>query len=437
MKMSRNLLLMFFFFMSIHICRRIIYSFTSVDITQYWCIPAIFFLFLATRSYSVRCPRPLTLPTYTAKLILLFVAIILLCGSGILHRSMLTYIFADTWIHTVILLFLILGQYDQLWEDIEKPLVILFWIGFAIVIVGLFRPTVEFVRGGADIGEIQAGGRGLVGTLGYDTKALLSFWPICFMLAYFRPNIDKWKILGISTAMAYLILQILFLKRAPSVRVLTYFIMVVLISRPLAGYTKNGTTILLLLGGVIIVIAFANTEVLLQRFKEAENITRFREAGAMLQDIKGLDVFIGRGMGGSYIPPEGWKAGTLIINKYGEMGNISAHIGVLVLYLKGGLLLIFLHLLLVVPLFRRKGRAWYNNRANLAAISILPIWLLFRLIEGYASLSVPYEAMVFAFTSARLNVIDSGDNMSSGYMEDNYETVDMQWADEAINHEVL
>ena len=422
MKFPRFLLLMFFLFMTAHICRPFIYSFTSLDIKQYWCIPALIFLMLAVKSYSSRCLPSTVIPTFTAKVLMLFLAIIFLCLYGIFRGNFLTYIFTDAWILMVILCFLVLGRYDQPWYDMEKPLIILFWIGFAMVLVGLFRPEVMISTWGVDVSTEKD--QASSATLGYDVQFLLSFWPICFALAYFRPRMDKWRILGLGTAVAYLALQIYFLKRAPSARVFAYVITIVFVAAIVHARPVSWTTILLITAFVVIAGTMVSTEALLRRFKEAERTSRFSEAWALLDDLSGAEVLIGRGMGGYFKPPEGWRAGLAVVNKNGEMGRTGVHIGACIPYLKGGLLLFLLNLSFVVPMFRRKGSEWYTDRLNLAAISTLPVWLLFQLTEGSPSLGAPYDAIIFGFACARMSVVSSGQDTSIEFADDGYDSDD-------------
>merc|ERR1712127_1116897 len=97
-----------------------------------------------------------------------------------------------------------LGSYNSVWEDMYKPLTILFWIFCIPVFIGTYIPRLHLLESGAADYLIEKyGGLTPTGTLAYEIYPILDFFPIVFMLAVMYKKLDIWKILGLGTILIY------------------------------------------------------------------------------------------------------------------------------------------------------------------------------------------------------------------------------------------
>ena len=345
---------------------------------------------------------------FRAKLMMLVVSVILLTVYGYVRGNLLRLVLLDIWPYAAIFLFLVLGRYDQAWEDLEKPLILGFWALFLLCVLGLNYPK-PLARGAGLISVEVAGQRGFTNSLGYDLNKLTYFWPIVLMLGYTRRRVDIWKILGLASILAFLTLQILFQKRAPVARAMAYLFTVALIVPLLQKKLKLGTTTIVLLGSLVVVFVVAsvgtNWSYLIERYQGGAwgiGSERSMEASWMLNDLNLVEYVVGRGMGGYYTPPYWWTAGVGPVTRMGDMGRPFLHVGLLQPMLKGGFILLAIYYSFFFPMFFRKQPGWYQNRFNVVAMGALPVYTLFLLVEGPPTWVAPAEAFLVGFCCARL-----------------------------------
>jgi hypothetical protein len=299
-----------------------------------------------------------------------------------------------------------LSFYDVIWEDMYKPLVILFWIFFIPVVLGVNFPRLNLIEEGS-VDHIMKTIGFLPGTasIAYEMYPILDFFPIVFVLSVVRKKIDIWKILGLCTILGYLGLHIYFQKRAPSIRALTYIFSafcIFQIAKP--SMMRMMKSIIPAIIGFILLISFVPIDGLVNRLnKSGEDKSRQTEARVMLTQLEPQEWIFGRGFGGYYISSA--KLGLIYNLEFpsGEVGSTFTHIAFVYFILKGGILFLLFHLLLIAPLiYRVIDRKWLKNKYNFTAAVILPVYCLFLLIEGPFSTGAVFGGVLFGLGSGRL-----------------------------------
>ena len=64
-----------------------------------------------------------------------------------------------------------------------------------------------------------------------------------------------------------------------------------------------------------------------------------------------------------------------------------------------------LYVSLALPVFFPKPREWYSNPPNLAAVVILPVYMLSQFIEGSPTSSNIFDAVLLGMLCSRLGTI--------------------------------
>ncbi len=408
MKTARFFIVLFFILAFLNTSRRAFVSFLGFDPRYFFGLLSIPTMVLATWKYRQALGPPPGVSGYRVNLAIFALLVPLLAFYGYLRGNLLQYTLLDLAVYILIFCFLYLGRYDQVWADLEKPLCLLMLAGILLIVAGTFRPAVRIGYEGIELAEIGRG-RYTVFTLGYDLKMLLGLAPLIFAMGYMRPRWDWVKITGVVGIVAAITMQVYFQKRAPTLRELAYAGMVVLIIPMFHKKVKMGTTALLVVG-TIVVVALAggqHVEKLLTRYGEGAPLLeneRWFEAGALLKDFNPLDYMVGRGMGGYFTPPVNWQAGVVFVNYQGDMGRPSLHVGMLFPLLKGGLIFMAVYYAFFFRLFVPKGRAWYLNRYNAAAMAVLPVYWFFQLIGGPPSIYASYDCVLIGLCCARFAV---------------------------------
>jgi hypothetical protein len=210
--------------------------------------------------------------------------------------------------------------------------------------------------------------------------------------------------------------QVLFQKRAPTVRVLLFLLVFLLVmprlwARGSAAWTRarERRVRLVFLGtaaaGLVVVLTLApwlfqgQLAGLAQRLSgraysggAAAMLTweneRFFEAGMFLDTLQPQELVLGRGFGGYFIPEAaGWG---VWLDDLQEFGRRQLHVGLLMPFFKGGLALSLAYypglLLALARGWRGRSRPW-----TAAAFFVVLIHALFLLQEGWFIMSVAFD----------------------------------------------
>lgn len=377
--------------------RDIIAVFIGLDVGPYLPLPGMIILMAGTALCLRALPADQLGKAVSPWLIVFTCVIAFGVVNGLFRENPGNELFFDAFTYSIVLCFAIIGRYDAHWEYLEKLVVVLFWFAILATVVGITIP-----RGPASAEEIESVAlRGATRTVGYKLAGTLSLWPLIFALGLTSKRFSGWTVLELVVAPAYIVLQVYFQKRAPTVRALTY---VAVLQSVLPILTTRAIKLRSVLVGValavvaIYVSTSAHFEALLDRYG-VEDTSRFDEAAAMLSSLEGPDWLMGRGFGGYFLAPHTSERAFMLWE--GKYISTYMHVGALFPLLKGGLMLTVAYYALFVFVLRPHRRAWYANRYNYAAAGILPVYLAFQSVEGPPTVAAPYEAVLVGLLVAR------------------------------------
>jgi hypothetical protein len=352
--------------------------------------------------YRRRLGPPLVRGALGLKLLLLVLTLVSLSFYGRFRDNPVDWVVRDCWPYAVILAGLLLGRFDRAMEDLEKPLLVAFWVCFVFTVATLDTALILsagfFERVAPLVGE-----RSSVDTVGYKVGDTLGFWPLVFILGYLRPRMDFWKMLSIAAALGWIGLQIHFQKRAPFARGMVYVAIAVAIIPFLQKRLKLGTALLFLLAIISFLLVMqrgVSFQRLMVRYEEDPSLfesSRYMEARSMLDDLHGAEWLYGKGMGGGFQSPWSWSVRRL----EDPDASMTLHVGLLMPLLKGGLFLSIIFYAFFFPLFTRKPPGWYGSRWNVAAMAIAPVVLVFLLAEGGALTGSTMDPLMVGIILAR------------------------------------
>jgi hypothetical protein len=300
-----------------------------------------------------------------------------------------------------------LGSSPRAWRDADATIVVLFLAALLVNALGMREIT-------SVISESYAEDRAGVGIVAYRTQGALAFWPLLLLTARLRrPRTALLVFAGVFFVLAQ---QILFQKRAPTLRV-TLFVVVFLMVLPhvcaAASRPSEGRTVRLFIASGALALAGALTLApwlfegqlmgLAHRLSgqayghgavgmlSTQN-ERFFEAGVFLEDLEPDEWVIGKGFGGYFKPGPSWWG--IWLDDVGEFGRRQLHVGGLMPLFKGGLLLAVLYYGGLAHALVRGARAVREPLAA-AAFFVLLIHALFLLQESWFVMSESFDlAMV-------------------------------------------
>lgn len=273
--------------------------------------------------------------------------------------------------------------------DFGKPFYLrVFILSASLVFLGLFHFRQHLV------GELTV--LSPTSTLAYEIGPILDFWPLVFLTRYSRRK----NIGAIAPWLIYLMFQLFFLKRAPSVRAVMYIItaefFMLLMSKNFFIKIRNASLVILIF---VSFIAFMPAG-LKNRFGNGDT-SRQEETRDMLSQLSNGEILFGRGLGGWFELNDG---GGIIKLHNGLYGKYIVHIGIAYPILKGGvllLMLIFCHYL--YTLFFSIKRFWALTTDEIAALVFILVYGLFRLIEGPFSPGALFDGICFGYSMGILN----------------------------------
>ncbi len=406
-KLGRIYLFLFFLFVGLHKLDQIQWYYTGVSIKKFTIITPLFipplFLLLALLKYRkihVKTKVTNTLFQFYFLTFLFISYIFYLVSYGVVVGNPAHYISTEVWIYLIVILCLFLGHYDAVWKDIYKPLIVLFWLFCIPVYFGTFIPRLHLIaEGSAEYLLEKKGYLGATATLAYEMYPILDFFPIVFVLSAIRKKIDIWKILGLCTVIGYLGFHIFFQKRAPSVRALTYIVVILgtiqLVKPSIESFLKP-----IGFGAIAIffLLSIVSVDGLVDRLnKSDQDDSRQNEVGIMLNQLEPHEWIFGKGFGGYFIlgSDDIYGLGEYEI-KEGVFGKVNLHIAFFYPILKGGLIFLLLTLLFSFPLiYRWLDRTWLSNEYNFTAFNILIVIFLFQFIEGPFSSGVTFLGVLY------------------------------------------
>jgi hypothetical protein len=331
---------------------------------------------------------------------------------------LITEVIHDMAAYLVIVAAVVLGSMPRVWRDSDRWIIGLFAAALAVNAIGLTEITNV-------VSEADAEDRAGISIVGYRVQGALAFWPILFLTARLRrPATALLIFAGVFFVLAQ---QILFQKRAPSVRVALFvliFLFVLPRLQPLhirrRAALGEGRTWTMFAITLVLAVAMSLSVApwlfrgqlagLLQRLSGQrysggstgmltyEN-ERFFEVGMFFRTVQPEEYLFGRGFGGYFVPDTaGW--GVWVDDAY-QVARRQLHVGGLMPFFKGGLALTLTYYAgLVLALVR--GRRALHEPFAAAAFFVLLLHALFLLQEGWFYLSASFDLVMVGLCMGHL-----------------------------------
>jgi len=316
--------------------------------------------------------------------------------------------------YLVILGAVVLGSLSRVWADLERPLLALLLVALVVNVVGMTQIT-DVVS--EDYAEDRAG----IGVVAYRTQGALAFWPLLLLTA--RKRRAAAAFLVYAAVFFVLAQQILFQKRGPSVRVLLFVLVFLLViprlvrwrpgpggQRSLLAFAAAGAVVATVALGAAPWLFEGQLAGLLQRLSgerysggAAAMLTwqneRFFEAAMFLRTLEPEELPLGRGFGGHFVPDTpGWG---VYMDDLDTVARRQLHVGGLMPFFKGGLALALVYYSgLVLALAR--GRLFLAEPLAAAAFFVVLLHALFLLQEGWFIMSAAFDLVMVGLCMGHL-----------------------------------
>jgi hypothetical protein len=320
--------------------------------------------------------------------------------------------------YLVILGAVVLGSIPQAWEDADRLLLVLFTLGLLLNVVGM----TEMSR---VVSEADSEDRAGIGIVAYRTQGVLAFWPFYLLTARLRGSwVALLTFLGVFFVLAQ---QILFQKRAPTVRIAVFtlvFLIVLPHVAPVRARLERRARVLFFASGLVVATAalsiapwlFAGQfEGLMHRLSgqayeggAAAMLTteneRFFEASIFFRSLDIPDIVFGHGFGGYFKPSVAWWG--VWLDDVREYGRRQLHVGSLMPFFKGGLVLTCVYYAGVFMALRRGWRARRDPIAG-ALFLLLFVHTVFLIQESWFVMSVSFDMVMVGLSMGYLLSLES------------------------------
>lgn len=334
--------------------------------------------------------------TLTTRIIVIYVFFLLIYGyiQGYPFMNLVW----EIWVAALIYFSYKLAASKHLWNLFENKLFILYLFFSFMVLLGTLH-LAEHLDNQEFTSKIEAI---TTATLAYQMGPMLDFWPFVFLICLGSKK-RYIRILAYLPVIIYVLFQLFFLKRAPSIRGITFIIVTI----GLLIFKKNSIvvylrySILLVLFGIVLLTYFPQK--LVERFNKDDG-SRPKEIKAMFETFNTKDYIIGRGLGGAFVS-HNWIYDYFNKETHLPM-RIIVHIGSVYPFLKGGAILFLLILIQILKsIFFGLKNLKKLNREQFASLVFLIVYSLFRLIEGPPSTGQIFDGLLFGMSLGSLDLM--------------------------------
>jgi hypothetical protein len=278
--------------------------------------------------------------------------------------------------------YLLLGVDDKFWHAINPHLTILFYLSAAAIFLYFEVPMVQIIEEGyaERYGDVNR----YAYTIGSSLRPLLGAGLLLGIWGLVRRDTGTWKYAQAPAPFVYFAVEAGIFKFRSAAGFVLLGVLSFLLLRPLLERRIRVSRVV----WVLLIVAaaggyFVTTEsgaILGQRtFEDTQNEkpfdSRIRELEAFVVDLK-WEIVTGRGLGGSFDASD-------LFQSPGSERWTTMHFGIVVFALKGGLVMLAIFLSFVLPAFRRRAAWWYQNPCNLSAALLLPVYLIFILLNPF------------------------------------------------------
>jgi hypothetical protein len=399
-KASNVYFVLFVLFVGLQKSNYLILKLSGFDIQSYISVSLLVFpLIFLFMAYNYSPAKNLVYKknryNYLVNLVLIYVNFLFVYG--FIRGNNVQIMLQEYWTSLFLLLSYKIAISKNIWSLFEGKLKVVFLIFTILVFLGRLYPRENLVSLGFSTLDISDN----TSLLAYEMSPILDFWPFLFLLGFFSIKKPKFRLMTYIPFLIYLIFQLFFLKRAPTLRAISFLIFAVGLNMRRTKNSKvlfRGVFLFLFLG---ITIYLYTPEALIKRF-EVKDTARQDEAKNMLSQLSPLDFIIGRGLGGEYYVKNDGVVES--INEDGKPVNTKVHIGLTYPILKGG---IFLFSLILYHIFLTVYNGLKNlnslNNKELTCLVFLIIYSVFRIIEGPLTTGSIFDALLFGMSLGCLN----------------------------------
>ena len=369
----------------------------------YPAILGLFGLFLYGFRFPPAAHLRLCTRTYQTQYSVFLLALGLMLINGYLRRNELFHLGTELGFFLIFAFFLLVGGHDRVWHVIDRPMTIMVYITFALMIT--FRDTIASQL----MDTAYDPNLRLTNTIAYGLRPMMV--PAIYIFIWGCVNMRNrfWKVLQICTIVPLLVTEVGFFQFRSALGVILLAIVLVLLVYPLLQHRRIRPANYIL----VVLIALIGFGFLIQSdfwigFIERIQHTRYHQTSIFASRQVELDVFFrqmgpdviwGRGLGGSF------DASSVFIRQENADRWRTVHYGIFSLVLRGGLPFFALILTFFLPAFRRKPQSWYDNPCNTASVLFIPLILTNLAVAPFlVSLSWTTRYLWFALVMARLGL---------------------------------
>lgn len=341
--------------------------------------------------------------TYQTRILLYMFALAPMSLNGLLRGNGFS-IFAEFGFFLLFAFFLLMGGHDRVWHVIDRPMTIMVYVSFLMMII--FKDTVA----SQGIGDSFDPNFRFTNTVAFRLRPMMLPAFFIFIWGCVNKRTRIWKLLQTGTLALLLVSEVGLFKFRSALGLVLLSVTLVLFVYPIFQYRKIHPKNYILIC-VIVIVAFASFLQLgyLDGFMTRVERTSYVQTSIFASRQNELDVFFNE-MGGDVILGRGLGGRFDASSVFGRIENShrwsTVHIGIFSLVLRGGYIYLALFLSFFLPVLRRKHRLWYDNPCNTASVLFVFLILVNMLTSPFA-VSLPYflRYLWFALALSRLGTI--------------------------------
>jgi hypothetical protein len=320
----------------------------------------------------------------------IFLFVHILAVVGLISGNQSAVILTEYWAAWLVFLSFLIARDVKKWELFEKKFHVMFYFFSGLVALGVIFPAEHLLENLDKIEGITSA------TVAYQISQILDFWPLLFMMKFFKTTGLKNNLISFLPFVIYISFQVFFLKRAPSARAVAYIFTAITLYYYLKGLGTFLPKFFVTSFVAFFLIFFLTPKNLTDRFM-TEDSARLDETITMFEQMSVPEHIFGKGLGGYFYNDE--VGGAIVVDGSGELGKYILHIGVSYAYLKGGVVLLLLILTLYFnSIFRGLSHLHTLTAEQKSALCFLIVYGVFRIIEGPFSTGAIFDGVLFGLS---------------------------------------
>lgn len=371
----------------------------------YPAILALFAIFLYSRQRPHSAILQLYSPSYRKRFFLFILAIGLMLIHGHFRGNGFFHIGTELGFFLILAFFLLIGGRDRVWHIIDRPMTIMVYVTFALMLVFKDTMALQQIEGTYDP-NIR-----LTNTVAYELRPMMSPAVFIFIWGCVNTRSRLWKFLQIGAIAPLLLSDVGFFQFRSALGFVLLAVLLVLVVYPLLQHRRiRPAKYALFCVTVIAAFVLFMMSDYWSDFMTRVDQTSYHQTSIFASRQLELEVFFnkmgedvlwGKGLGGSF------DASSVFLRQYNADRWRTVHFGIFSLVLRGGYLFLALLLSFFLPVLQRKHPQWYDNPCNIASVLFVPI-ILANIFLAPFLVSLPFVAryLWIALVMARLGTIN-------------------------------